>query len=496
MASFLGRRYQRKHVSPAEKAIGAFLLILVGAIVVCVVVTARRAAAPLFVVPVEDEAASAPSRAQVLAAQLLPSGSEDGRWRLAGPSVKAETQGAGVSVSAEYEQGGDANRRAAVWIREAPDPSGAQEFFAAHRPPEAEAGEGVPTSAGPHRLGMGRFIAPDRVGFWSGCYYTEVRWSGGAGQDASAYVGLAEALAGRQLAYGPAAEGATGAAGRPASRKAAPQEGESLLPAVAEPLWEGPDHVRVFGPATLYEKIDGRAGLYLAFGFVKLTFGTYRRAGQPGVYVDCYVYDMGELENAFGIFKAEQSSDAEAVAIGREGYGAEGSVFFWKGTCYVQLLAAGSEDVYRDFVGALAQAAARTIADDGRKLWADALLPEKNRVRGSLAFLKRDAFNLEFLGDVYTAEYEADTKRWTLFVHRAASEAAARALVEEYAGYLGKYGEAADRQSDWALGRVGGRYDAVFSRGRYFGGANGCQDQSVAGAEAGALQEAVARLKE
>jgi hypothetical protein len=309
-------------------------------------------------------------------------------------------------------------------------------------------------------------------------------------------VGLAESLAGRQLAYGPAPEGAAVEARRPTSHKAAPREGESVLPAVGEPQWERPERVRVFGPANLYEKIDGRAGLYLAFGFLKLTFGTYRRAAAPGVYVDCYVYDMGELENAFGIFKAEQSADAQAVAIGREGYGAEGSLFFWKGSCYVQLLTPGPDEVYREFVAALAQALAGTIPDEGRKLWADALLPEKNRVRGSLAFWKRDAFNLEFLGDVYSAEYEADGKRWTMFVHRAASEAEANGLVGQYAGYLGKYGEALVRQPDQAVGHVGGRYDAVFSQGRYFGGASGCEDRTVAEAEAAALREALGRLKE
>jgi len=441
MPNFLHRRTHRKQVPVTEKVIGAMLLVLLGAILAAIFVTVGRNTSPLFAVPAEYAGRSDASETQLLAGRLLPALAADKRWKLDANSVTwQEDAEAALVLDAAYHTLED-------------------------------------------------YLLDDKVRFWSGRHYTEIQYEGDSADDRAAGVALAAALAERQLAYGPPAPRRE--ADQPSAEKGDQQVslGAGVLPPPEDADWTGPESVRIFGPANLYEKINGRAGLYFSFGFVKLTFGTYRHAKQPEQYVDCYVYDMGELENAFGMFKVEQGGEAEPVQIGREGYVAEDSIFFWKGSCYVQLLVPQSGETYSRFVPALAEAAAELIDDDGRKLWADALLPQEDRIDRSFAYVRADAFSLDFLKNVYTADYRAGETTWTLFVHRASDDRQPRDLLSKYGDYLGKYGKVEGRSEDYLVGQVSGYYDAVFAVGQYFAGLNGCADRAVAESRADAFRQ-------
>jgi hypothetical protein len=62
--------------------------------------------------------------------------------------------------------------------------------------------------------------------------------------------------------------------------------------------WQRPAQVARFTPETLYQKIDGRADLYVQYRVVGLTFGAYARANEPDHTIDVYWYDLGEPQNA------------------------------------------------------------------------------------------------------------------------------------------------------------------------------------------------------
>jgi len=487
MPSFLRRRYQRQHVGPIEKLIGALLLVLLAAIILCMVVTVARNRDYLFAVPDEYLATPAAPRTEMLAGQLLPPAESQGNWRLDESSLTVSQDDEGrIIFRASYRSGADGGAGADVRITEFPDPASAKQAFDIARPAESAPAESILLSlAGRTSLGMADYVAAGKVGFWSGRYYTDLEYDH---DEPAAVVALAAGLARRQLVYGPAPPAATSVSESgetPRQRQAK----AGLLPNVDEAPWRGPESLRVFGVSNLYEKINGRAGIYLSFGFVKLTFGTYRQAGQ--LYVDCYVYDMGSVENAFGMFKAEQSPDAELLEIGREGYSAGDSIFFWKGHYYVQLLVPAYDDGYSQFVPVLAAMLADGLDDDGSKLWADVILPATGRVAGSFAFLKSDAFGLDFLNDVYVADYQAGEQTWSLFIHRAAEAGQARAVVAKYSEHLDKYGKVLERGDDSVVGQVSGFYEALAACGRYVCGVNACGDRQLCQAQLAALAQAV-----
>jgi len=265
---------------------------------------------------------------------------------------------------------------------------------------------------------------------------------------------------------------------------------ESAFPRLDLPGWRRPDNTRVFTAANLWEKIDGRADLYLAYNFATLTFGTYR--GDNDLSLDVYWYDMTEMDNAFGIYRAEYGGRADPLAVGREAYRAGSSIFFWKGAHYVRLEAAEESAELSAAVEALAASIAAVIPDDGRPLWADALLPRQDRLPGSFEYHGQSAFGLDFLAAVFSADYEASGQGYKLFIHRAPDADGAARTFAAYVRFFDEYGRVLQRGGaqgpDLLIGESGGVIDAVFVLGQYLGGVSGAEDAALAERQANAFR--------
>ncbi len=262
------------------------------------------------------------------------------------------------------------------------------------------------------------------------------------------------------------------------------------LPRLQDAELAGPAQIRRFNADTLYEKIDGKAQLYLSYNFAELVFATYDTGETP---LDVYVYDMGQADNAFGIYKAEEGEGAEPVEVGRNGYASGASIFFWKGKHYVNILAGGEEGAHGSEGGSpqvrraavkLAAAIAERLQDAGQSLWAEHVLPQAHRVAGSFEFRKSDAFGLDFLNDVFSTQYKVGDKELTLFITRQSSPEQARDVLKQYEAFAARYGKVLDTQDVTGATvmtiQSSGTYDVVFAKGIYCGGVTAADDREAA----------------
>jgi len=88
----------------------------------------------------------------------------------------------------------------------------------------------------------------------------------------------------------------------------------------------------------LYQYIDGGADIYLLYDFKTLLHQDFKSAAAE-VTVD--IYQMGNPEDAFGIYSSERSTNYKFLPIGAEGYRAEGILNFLEGRYYVKLSGSG-----------------------------------------------------------------------------------------------------------------------------------------------------------
>ncbi|MCJ7544296.1 MAG: hypothetical protein MUP47_06980 [Phycisphaerae bacterium] len=101
-----------------------------------------------------------------------------------------------------------------------------------------------------------------------------------------------------------------------------------------------------FGPEDLYNKIDGRADLYLTAGVVALRCQRFAERANAESWMEVYVYDMHSADNAFTVYsKQKRPEAAELTALT---YQTSSSLHFVHGRYYVEIVTgSGSETILR-----------------------------------------------------------------------------------------------------------------------------------------------------
>ncbi len=494
MPTLLRRRYQRKTVPLAEIVVGVFVLLLAAGIVGAFVAAYRPGERKLFEPdPAHLQATSETPEARI-AGQMMPvlppawvplRGAESrspkavAAWT--GPATDAFLS---HGLVAAYRGGfatvaGNGGASATVTVYDMAEPAAAKAVCTERRP----------TSATDVSVGRSGWAAGPRVGFWSGRLYTEVE---AAGPDAAtAAMEVARATAAGQLSYGVPVARATEQAA-PANPSDASGTA-SLFPRLGGG-WIAPLDIKRFDKDTLYEKIDGKAGMFLSYLFAELRFGTYQKPDSGGAF-DVYLYDMGEPVNAFGVYRLERSPDAKVRPLGREGYTSGASVFFWKGKYYVNVLGPSDAPGAAEAAEQLASAIEKAIADDGSPLWAATVFPKADQRPGSLTYKSTDALGHSFLRQVFLAEYVTKGTTYQLFIHRARDAAAAKAIFDQYAEAIRKYNKVLTRKpvpgGELIVSESLGVFEAAFHKGALFGGVTECDDGALAEKKAEAFASGI-----
>lgn len=365
-------------------------------------------------------------------------------------------------------------------------PSNAEKLTAARKPADAK----------PWSLGNGGWLDEKKgaCGFWSGRYYTEVSFADVAEVGPVQMAELrqiATELAASQLIYGAEVEIAASAPKEipatptPAVARVAdfaPVPGGQVLP---------PSKIDRFTD-NLYEKIDGKEGMFRAFHFVELRFGQYTNPQTQDAF-DVYIYDMGEPVNAFGVYMGERSPTAKGWSLGRDAYVSGTSAYFCKDKYYINVLGPpeGGDDKL-EVSKTIATAVAATIPDTDKPFWVEQYLPAEGRTPHSLKYEATSGLGYDFIQQMFRAEYQFEGRSFQIFVMRTADAAAARAVFDKYVEATAKYDKVVSREADAqgqkVIGESLGVYSVAFTKGVFFGGVTECEDQALAVRQAEAFR--------
>lgn len=304
-----------------------------------------------------------------------------------------------------------------------------------------------------------------------------------------------------------------------------------------EPGWVvgemGGKHLETFNAENLYEKIDGRAESFIQYDVVGMAYTYFHPEGDDSTEAQLYIFELASPLKAFGKYSSEKPPEAEAVALGDDGYISAGSVFFYSGPYYTQVVL-NTED---EKLAAFALEVARTVARRQNPATAEPaplagaggssppaaiasetvtesptptapattaepapaetaanapptpaqlfkLLPAQP-TRSGETYASQDVFGYAFLSDVFLADYKKDDDTyWQGFLRPFSSPEAAAEVLDQYLAAVKEYGgevedikaEGADRM---AVCSLYGLYDAVFIKGNTLAGANGSTDREA-----------------
>lgn len=236
-----------------------------------------------------------------------------------------------------------------------------------------------------------------------------------------------------------------------------------------------------FGPDTLYEKINGRADLYLSSGFISLNAQRFTLQSAAGNWIEVFVYDMGTPENAFSVYSMQRRDAATSDPSLPDAYRTENALFMVHGHFYLELIGTNVGATLGGAMGTLARRFAESHAGTSKaKAPGQDLFPAQGLDPDSRQLITANAFGYEMLDHIYTAQYLIDGTRLTVFVSDRQTPEAASALADSFSQTLVTYGATAvDTTPSVANASVlefFDTYEIIFSHGSYVAGVHEAVD--------------------
>ena len=263
-----------------------------------------------------------------------------------------------------------------------------------------------------------------------------------------------------------------------------PDSRPDLMAKLVPEGWNIYDQVGLFTADNLYERINGRAELYLAYEVISLTIATFEDRVDIAKFIELSVYDMGNPTNAFGIFSVERFQGEPPLDLGRMSYRSDANVYIWKDRYYITVVTSDSTDELQHLSLDLARKVTASLTDSGEPVWGLSALPQDQLIPDSVQYFKVDAMGLDFMTNIFTAEYRKGKTTIKAFLSRQASPDAALELVERYAEYSQEYGQGYIRTErdgvEFVLCDMGGTFDVVSKKNRLVFGLISVKDQDMA----------------
>jgi hypothetical protein len=266
-------------------------------------------------------------------------------------------------------------------------------------------------------------------------------------------------------------------------------QSHEVAPSAPAPAAEAPADVaglRAMGPsevydaATLSDKIDGKAELYLAAGFERLECRRFALAEDPTRWLEQFAYTMKSTPGAFAVYSQQRRPQAQPLSLSADAYQAANGLFLAQGVHYLELVGSDASEALQarmiDLARAFIQAhPTAQVAVDERTLF-----PRQGLAAGTIALTPANAFGFERLDRIFTADYAADGHRAMGFVSRRSTAAEAAELAGAYVDYLLTYGgqkvPTPASTPPATVISILGQYEIVFHRGDLLAGVREADD--------------------
>jgi hypothetical protein len=174
--------------------------------------------------------------------------------------------------------------------------------------------------------------------------------------------------------------------------------------------------VETYNSDNLYEKIDGKADLYLNNGFISLQCRRFTKKAAKDFWAEVYLYDIVDGENAFAVYSLQKRSESQPLGWAQFGYWTSDSVYLAAGKYYIEILVSAENDSLLASAKNAAKQLASTPSAGKTEIPILALFPAENLVADSFKFISTDAFGCSDLKNIFTAEYKVKQNNITAYL--------------------------------------------------------------------------------
>jgi len=206
----------------------------------------------------------------------------------------------------------------------------------------------------------------------------------------------------------------------------------SLIPAGFETLSE-----EAYLADNLFEKINGKAPLYIESGFEKLFTQRLINKDNESLWMELFVFDMTSLKNAFSVFSIQRRPDVEFLPDMQFGYRTTDSAYFVHGKYYIEFIASSkSDELFKAMMEVAHNIQTNIPVDKLTEIPELALFPQDNFVTGSPKLYLASAFGFEGFTDIFTAQYKLGDETITAFFSKRSDSRDAQLVAKSYYNFL------------------------------------------------------------
>jgi hypothetical protein len=185
----------------------------------------------------------------------------------------------------------------------------------------------------------------------------------------------------------------------------------------------------VYLPENLWDYINGAADTYLAYGFVDLHVAEYKK-GKNVIKLE--IYKQADNTMAFGIYSTERSPSFQFLNIGSQGYSADGSINFFKGSYYVKIRTYSKSENTLKSAELLAREIADLIPGGSEMPSALSMFPLDGKKANEETYINESVLGHKFLNKAFKANYESGNDIFSIFILDCDTPEDAKKTVEEY----------------------------------------------------------------
>lgn len=297
-----------------------------------------------------------------------------------------------------------------------------------------------------------------------------------------------------------ASQAAQASPGDPAPAPADAEPAPPLLDlaALAAPELTVMSEPETFTPATLSDKIDGKAELYLAAGVVGMTCQRLQVSEED--WLEVSAYDMAEHRNAFAVYSSQQRPGSQKLATGQFAYRSSNTVCLVQGKWYVEVVAFTTAPPLLAAMEAYAGRLAASLAGAGHPQEAMdelSLLPDENLVPESKMLATEADFGVTGFSEVFLASYDLEGQRVSVFLARRSDADAASKAAADYIAFFVPFGATSEPAPAGLEGAAAvemfGIHKVAFARGRFVAGVHQANSSEAAAAGARLIEARLSR---
>jgi hypothetical protein len=264
---------------------------------------------------------------------------------------------------------------------------------------------------------------------------------------------------------------------------------EPVLDALKPDGFDKLAETETYNTGNLYEKINGKAPLYLESGFNKLSTQRFINKDDENLWFELFVFDMAAVRNAFSVYSVQKRPDTHTLAFAGSGpcYKTSNGVYFTHGRYYIELIGSTESTILDEAMIKIAEKFAGQTAIDDEKITEFALFPEENIIQGSFKLYLANAFGFEGFTDIFACRYKLDDESITAFLSRRPDPKDAQSTAEKYYNFLIENDAVAKPPTNTVLKDNNvkvldfyGTTEIIFSTGPFVAGVHEAENQTAA----------------